>query len=107
MAVETCFKIKVAPQNIVKNVSQIQYKIYVKRCINYTTELFAVSRIELRLQKLVVLEQGQRFTLRDGFCTVGTGVVTKILPALTEAERQGLLESKKQREKREAVVAKA
>lgn len=50
----------------------------------------------------MVLEQGQRFTLRDGSTTLGTGVVTKTLKPLTEAERVDLMDSKKTREKKEA-----
>jgi len=63
--------------------------------------------MELRLQKQVVLEQHQRFTLRDGNCTIGTGVVTKLLPVLTERQKEELLESKKTREKREKMAATA
>lgn len=48
----------------------------------------------------MVLEQGQRFTLRDGSQTLGTGVVTKTLPQLTELERQALTEGKKARERK-------
>lgn len=48
----------------------------------------------------MVLEQGQRFTLRDGTVTLGTGVVTKILKTLSEQERLTLQEGKKAREKR-------
>lgn len=48
----------------------------------------------------MVLEQGQRFTLRDGSQTLGTGVVTKTLPSLSEQERQELTEGKKAREKK-------
>lgn len=48
----------------------------------------------------MVLEQGQRFTLRDGVITLGTGVVTKVLPGLTERERLELVEGKKAREKK-------
>lgn len=48
----------------------------------------------------MVLEQGQRFTLRDGNLTLGTGVVTKVLPALTEKERLEITEGKKAREKK-------
>lgn len=50
----------------------------------------------------MVFEQGQRFTIRDGRVTLGTGVVTKVLPTLTPDERQDLLEGKKAREKRAA-----
>lgn len=48
----------------------------------------------------MVLEQGQRFTLRDGVITLGTGVVTKVLKNLTELERMELTEGKKGREKK-------
>lgn len=48
----------------------------------------------------MVLEQGQRFTLRDGTITLGTGVVTKLLKPLNEIERQELTEGKKAREKK-------
>lgn len=48
----------------------------------------------------MVLEQGQRFTLRDGNITLGTGVVTKLMPPLTEKERIDLTEGKKAREKK-------
>lgn len=53
----------------------------------------------------MVLEQGQRFTLRDGSVTLGTGVVTKILPTLNEEERKSLTEGKKAREKKSTAVA--
>lgn len=55
--------------------------------------------------KPMVLEQGQRFTLRDGNLTLGTGVVTKILPQLTEADRVSLTEGKKARAKKLAAKA--
>ncbi|XP_054289549.1 elongation factor Tu, mitochondrial-like [Macrosteles quadrilineatus] len=63
------------------------------------------AKLELRLWKQVVMEQGQRFTLRDGNTTCGTGVVTKVLPPLTEEERSQFKETKKQREKRIAAEA--
>jgi elongation factor Tu len=47
----------------------------------------------------MVLEKGQRFTLRDGNLTLGTGVITNTLPALNEKERALLTEGKKAREK--------
>lgn len=53
----------------------------------------------------MVLEQGQRFTLRDGSVTLGTGVVTKILPTLNDEERKSLIEGKKSREKKSAAAA--
>lgn len=48
----------------------------------------------------MVLEQGQRFTLRDGVITLGTGVVTKVLTPLTEKDRLELTEGKKARERK-------
>jgi len=46
----------------------------------------------------MVLEQGQRFTLRDGSLTLGTGVVTKVMPILSEKERLSLVEGRKARQ---------
>ncbi|XP_064115049.1 elongation factor Tu, mitochondrial-like [Macrobrachium nipponense] len=57
------------------------------------------ARLNLRLFKPMVLEKGQRFTLRDGSTTVGTGVITKINTVLSEDERQALQGGKKKREK--------
>lgn len=47
----------------------------------------------------MVLEKGQRFTLRDGVATIGTGVVTNTLKPLTDSERVSLLEGKKAKKK--------
>lgn len=58
--------------------------------------------INLKLIKPVVLEQGQRFTLRLGKVTLGTGVVSKVEGNLSEAERLQLMEGKKKRDKRMA-----
>ncbi|KAG4077164.1 hypothetical protein HA402_016151 [Bradysia odoriphaga] len=58
------------------------------------------AKLQLKLIKPMVLEEGQRFTLRDGHLTLGTGVVTKVLPALSEEERMQLLEGKNARAKR-------
>ncbi|XP_063702630.1 elongation factor Tu [Culicoides brevitarsis] len=57
------------------------------------------SKINLKLIRPMVVEQGVRFTLRDGNVTLGTGVVTNILPGLSEKERSLLTEGKKAREK--------
>jgi len=57
------------------------------------------STLVLRLLKPMVVEKGQRFTLRDGMLTLGTGVITKILPRLSEDERTEIQEGKKGREK--------
>lgn len=53
----------------------------------------------------MVVEPGQRFTLRDGTLTLGTGVITKINPRLKEDERMLLTEGKKGREKSEKAAA--
>ncbi|XP_046468327.1 elongation factor Tu, mitochondrial [Neodiprion pinetum] len=58
------------------------------------------TKLLLKLFKPMVCEQGQRFTIRDGIVTLGTGVITKILPPLNETERLALTEGKKAREKK-------
>ncbi|GAB0087477.1 Carbamoyl-phosphate synthase small subunit, N-terminal domain [Sergentomyia squamirostris] len=58
------------------------------------------AKLQMRLLRPMVLEQGQRFTLRDGSLTLGTGVVTKVLPLLSDTERLSIQEGKKAREKR-------
>lgn len=61
-----------------------------------------IARLLLKLIKPMVFEQAQRFTIRDGRMTLGTGVVTKVLPTLTPDERMDLLAGKKAREKKAA-----
>lgn len=56
--------------------------------------------VELKMIRPMVLEHGQRFTLRVAGTTVGTGVITEIKKRLLEDERRGLLEGKKAREKK-------
>lgn len=63
------------------------------------------SKLILKMIRPMVLEQGQRFTLRDGTVTLGTGVVTKILPTLDDEERKSLTEGKKAREKKSSAAA--
>lgn len=58
------------------------------------------SAVELKMIRPMVLEQGQRFTLRVAGVTVGTGVITGIKKRLLDDERRGLLEGKKAREKK-------
>uniref|UniRef100_T1J6F1 Elongation factor Tu, mitochondrial n=1 Tax=Strigamia maritima TaxID=126957 RepID=T1J6F1_STRMM len=60
------------------------------------------SRFMLKLIKTMFMEQGQRFTLRSGSTTVGTGVVTKILPNMSPQERERLMMGAKKRAKLEA-----
>lgn len=60
------------------------------------------STLRLKLLKPMVCETGQRFTLRLGPITLGTGVITKLHNNLSEEERLSLLEGKKAREKKAA-----
>ncbi|CAD7077757.1 unnamed protein product [Hermetia illucens] len=60
------------------------------------------AKLVLKLIRPMVLEKGQRFTLRDGSITLGTGVVTNILTPLSDAQRAELTEGKKAREKKAA-----
>lgn len=60
------------------------------------------SSLHLKLLKPMVCETGQRFTLRLGDMTLGTGVITKINKNLTEEERLKLMEGKKARERASA-----
>ncbi|KAL1140285.1 hypothetical protein AAG570_000217, partial [Ranatra chinensis] len=57
------------------------------------------SKVIIKLIRPMVVEKGQRFTLRVASLTIGTGVITEILPALSEKERSALTEGKKAREK--------
>lgn len=57
------------------------------------------AMLHLKFLKPMVCETGQRFTLRLGDLTLGTGVITKINNNLSEEERIKLLEGKKAREK--------
>lgn len=63
------------------------------------------SSVELKMIRPMVLEHGQRFTLRVAGVTVGTGVITEIKKRLVDDERRGLLEGKKAREKKNAKAA--
>ncbi|XP_033342445.2 elongation factor Tu [Megalopta genalis] len=56
----------------------------------------------LKMIRPMVLERGQRFTLRFGSTTTATGVVTKALGLLTEKERADILEGKKKSKKTKA-----
>lgn len=64
-------------------------------------------RLQLKLYKPLVVEKGQRFTLRDGSTTLGTGVFTTIKPNLSETDRMLLTEGKKGIEKRAKKAAAA
>lgn len=57
------------------------------------------THMTLKLRRPVAMEQGLRFTLRDGHLTVGTGVVTKVLPNLSLEEKKKLEKGRTRREK--------
>jgi len=65
------------------------------------------SPMVLKLLKPMVMEAGQRFTCRLGDETEGTGVITEILPKLTEAQKERLFWSRRKREKEAAKLAAA
>jgi len=58
------------------------------------------SKLKLKLNRPMVLEKGQRFTIRDGFTTLGTGVITGLLKNMTEPERALMMEGRRGLEKR-------
>ncbi|XP_076059780.1 mitochondrial translation elongation factor Tu 1 [Oratosquilla oratoria] len=62
------------------------------------------AKLQLKLLKPMVMEKGQRFTLRSGNTTLGTGVITGLGKNLSEGERGDLSLSKKQRDKKAAVA---
>ena len=47
----------------------------------------------------MVLEPGIRFTLRDGIHTMSTGVITKVLPNLTEKEKEFMMLNRDKKQK--------
>lgn len=53
----------------------------------------------------MVFNKGQRFTIRDGKMTLGTGVVTDIRTNLSEDERVLVMGGKKARDKKERTDA--
>lgn len=59
----------------------------------------------MKLIKPMVFEKGQRFTIRDGKMTLGTGVVTDIKTPLSQDERIEVLGGRKAREKAARVAA--
>ncbi|XP_055300115.1 elongation factor Tu-like [Sitodiplosis mosellana] len=58
------------------------------------------AKLTLKLIKPMVFDKGQRFTIRDGKVTVGTGVVVGTNKPLTEDERIEVLGGRKAREKK-------
>ena len=60
--------------------------------------LLILCRLHLQLIRPQFVELGQRFTLRNDGVTVGTGVVTELLPALTDVEKDKKNRKKAMRE---------
>ena len=60
----------------------------------------------MKLMKPMVLEQGTRFTLREGKTTLGTGVVTQVNANMNPHDRELMMESRKRREKLEQGLVK-
>lgn len=56
------------------------------------------------LLKEMVLEESQRFTIRENHQTVGTGVITKILNSVTVEKQLGRLDAEKMRTDNGGVV---
>lgn len=56
--------------------------------------------VTLKLLKPMVCEKGYRFTIRDGAMTIATGVITNVLPGLSEIERLDLLAGKRKLQKK-------
>jgi len=58
------------------------------------------ATMNLRLQKPMVLEKGQGFTIRDSSGTIGTGKVTDIYKNLSDYDRELMMLNRTKREKR-------
>lgn len=63
------------------------------------------AKLVLKLIKPMFLEYGQRFTIRDGKITLGTGIVTHVHYPLTTESRNEMLEGRRGRERRAAQKA--
>lgn len=50
--------------------------------------------------KAMVLEKGQKFTLREGGKTIGTGIITGIKKEMTEEEKELMMGGKKLRDRK-------
>lgn len=59
------------------------------------------AAVILKLRKPIVAEQGLRFTIRDKGITLGTGVITSVLPPMTPAQKETFLKGRSKEEKLE------
>lgn len=82
------------------NYFKIEYFYMIIKYVHISL-IYFIRRFIIKLIRPMVCEKGQRFTFRDGATTLGTGVITNILPSLTIDERTSLLEGKKKRQKKE------
>lgn len=57
------------------------------------------AKVLFKTRKPIVVEQGLRFTIRDGGTTLGTGVITKVLQAMTPLEREKFLKGRTKEER--------
>lgn len=57
------------------------------------------ANVTVKFRRTLVVEQGLRFTLRDGGVTLGTGVVTKVLNPMTPVEKEKFLKGRSKEEK--------
>jgi len=64
------------------------------------------AKLKLQLNKPMVMEQGQRFTVRVSGQTLGTGVVTNILPNMTPEEREASEKERKRIKKEKKLKEK-
>lgn len=57
------------------------------------------ATVMLRTRRPIVVDQGLRFTIRDQGATLGTGVITNVMPTMTPAEKEKFLKGKTKDEK--------
>lgn len=57
------------------------------------------ASVLMKTRKPICVEQGLRFTIRDGGVTLGTGVITKLLPPMTPQEKEKHLKGRNKEEK--------
>lgn len=79
------------------------------RTVDMTTSIFMKDRdmmvggedatVVMKTRRPIVVEQGLRFTIRDSGVTLGTGVITKLLPPMTPVEKEKFIKGKSKEEK--------
>ena len=71
----------------------------------YLRKISLCTRMNLRFLKPMLVEKGQRFTIRAYNKTIGTGVFTDVLKPLTPEEHEDITLNQRKRDKREAKKA--